>query len=76
VLRFNFQEQSWVTVRDANDKVLISQLNDGGSNLEVKGQAPFKLIVGNAKAVSVSSNGKSVDLTSSIRGEVARITVQ
>jgi cytoskeleton protein RodZ len=76
VLRFNFQEQSWVTVRDANDKVLISQLNDSGSNLEVKGQAPFKLIVGNAKAVSVSSNGKSVDLTSSIRGEVARITVQ
>ena len=76
VLRFNFQEQSWVTVRDANDKVLISQLNDGGSNLEVNGQAPFKLIVGNAKAVSVSSNGKSVDLTSSIRGEVARITVQ
>lgn len=76
VLRFNFQEQSWVTVRDANDKVLISQLNDGGSNLEVKGQAPFKLIVGNAKAVSVSSNGKPVDLTSSIRGEVARITVQ
>lgn len=76
VLRFNFQEQSWVTVRDANDKVLISQLNDGGSNLEVKGQAPFKLIVGNAKAVSISSNGKSVDLTSSIRGEVARITVQ
>lgn len=76
VLRFNFQEQSWVTVRDANDKVLISQLNDSGSNLEVKGQAPFKLIVGNAKAVSVSSNGKPVDLTSSIRGEVARITVQ
>ena len=76
VLRFNFQEQSWVTVRDANDKVLISQLNDGGSNLEVKGQAPFKLIVGNAKAVSVSSNGTPVDLTSSIRGEVARITVQ
>ncbi|WP_394672479.1 helix-turn-helix domain-containing protein [Limnobacter sp.] len=76
VLRFNFQEQSWVTVRDANDKVLISQLNDGGSNLEVKGLAPFKLIVGNATAVNVSSNGKPVDLTSSIRGEVARITVQ
>ena len=76
VLRFNFQEQSWVTVRDANEKVLISQLNDGGSNLEVKGQAPFKLIVGNAKAVSVSSNGTPVDLSSSIRGEVARITVQ
>lgn len=76
VLKFNFQEQSWVTVRDANDQVLISQLNDGGSNLEVRGQGPFKLIVGNAKAVTVSSNGKPVDLSTSIRGEVARVTVQ
>jgi len=76
VLKFNFQEQSWVTVRDANDQVLISQLNDSGSNLEVRGQGPFKLIVGNAKAVTVSSNGKPVDLSTSIRGEVARVTVQ
>lgn len=76
VLRFNFQEQSWVTVRDGNDKVLISQLNDGGSKLEVRGQPPFKLIVGNAQEVTVSANGKPVDLSSSIRGEVARVTVQ
>jgi cytoskeleton protein RodZ len=75
-LNFRFQEQSWVTVRDANDKVLISQLNDAGSSLQVRGQAPFKLIVGNAKAVSISSNGKPVDLSSSIRGEVARLTIQ
>lgn len=76
VLRFNFQEQSWVTVRDGSDKVLISQLNDGGSKLEVRGQPPFKLIVGNAQAVTLSSNGKPVDLSSSIRGEVARVTVE
>ncbi|WP_334120417.1 RodZ domain-containing protein [Limnobacter sp.] len=75
-LRFKFQEQSWVTVRDSDDKVLISQLNDAGSSLEVLGQAPFKLIVGNAKSVEISSNGKPVDLSSSIRGEVARITIQ
>ena len=75
-LNFRFQEQSWVTVRDANDKVLISQLNDAGSNLEVRGQPPFKLIVGNAKSVNILSNGKPVDLSSTIRGEVARITIE
>ncbi|HEX4857190.1 MAG TPA: RodZ domain-containing protein [Limnobacter sp.] len=75
-LSFSFQEQSWVTVRDANDKVLISQLNQAGSRLEIKGQAPFKLIVGNAKSVSVTSGGKPVDLSTSIKGEVARLTVQ
>ena len=52
------------------------QLNDAGSSLEVRGLAPFKLIVGNAKSVEISSNGKPVDLSSSIRGEVARITIQ
>jgi cytoskeleton protein RodZ len=77
VLRFNFQEQSWVTVLDANDKVLVSKLNDGGSDLEIRGQAPFKLIVGNAQSVTVLNNGKVVDLSSSISGnEVARLTVQ
>lgn len=75
-LRFNFNEQSWVTVRDANDQVLVSQLNNAGSSIDIKGKAPFKLIVGNAKAVRVFSNGKLVDLNSSIRGEVARLTVQ
>jgi len=75
-LRFNFQEQSWVTVRDANDKVLISQLNEAGSNLEVRGLTPFKLIVGNAKAVKVTNNGKAVDLSANTTGDVARITVR
>lgn len=75
-LRFNFQEQSWVTVRDANDKVLISQLNEAGSNLEVRGLTPFKLIVGNAKAVKVTNNGKAVDLSTNTTGDVARITVR
>lgn len=75
-LSFTFDEPSWVTVRDANDKVLVSQLNQSGSKLEVKGQAPFRLIVGNAKSVTVTANGKPVDLSASIKGEVARVTVQ
>lgn len=76
VLRFEFQDQSWVTVRDANDKVLHSQLNDAGTSIEIKGQEPFKLIVGNAQTVKLNHNGKPVELGPSIRGEVARLTVQ
>ena len=75
-LRFSFVDQSWVTVRDASNAVLMSQLNQPGSNIEVVGQGPFKVIVGNAKAVTMSHNGKSIDLNSSIRGEVARLTIQ
>jgi cytoskeleton protein RodZ len=75
-LKFSFVDQSWVTVRDANNSVLMSQLNQPGSNIEVVGQGPFKVIVGNAKAVTLSHNGKPVELNSSIRGEVARLTIQ
>lgn len=75
-LKFGFQDQSWVTVRDASNTVLISQLNQPGSNLEVVGQAPFKVIVGNAKSVSMTNNGKPIDLSASVKGEVARLTVQ
>lgn len=75
-LRFSFVDQSWVTVRDASNAVLMSQLNQPGSNIEVVGQGPFKVIVGNAKAVTMSHNGKPIDLNSSIRGEVARLTIQ
>lgn len=75
-LKFNFDDQSWVTVRDANDKVLLSQMNSPGSTMQVRGQAPFKVIVGNAKTVKMTMNGKPVDLTASIRGEVARLTLE
>lgn len=75
-LKFSFVDQSWVTVRDSSNSVLMSQLNQPGSNIEVVGQGPFKVIVGNAKAVTLSHNGKPIDLNSSIRGEVARLTIQ
>lgn len=76
VMLFTFQGQSWVTVRDAQDKVLHSQLNGPGSNVEVKGEAPFKVIIGNAESVKVTQNGKEVDLQSSTKGGVARITIR
>lgn len=75
-LKFGFADQSWVTVRDASNAVLMSQLNQPGSNVDVVGQGPFKVIVGNAKAVTLTHNGKPIDLASSVRGEVARLTIQ
>lgn len=75
-LKFEFREQSWVTVRDVNDRVLHSQLNEPGSSITVQGEAPFRLIVGNAQAVTVTLNDRPIDLSASTRGEVARLTVQ
>jgi cytoskeleton protein RodZ len=77
VLKLTFDAPSWITVKDATDQVLVSKLQESGGSFELKGQAPFKVIVGDAKVVKILNNGKPVDLLSSARqGKVARLTIQ
>jgi cytoskeleton protein RodZ len=74
-LSFHFDEPSWVEVRAANGKVLLQQTNDAGSDRELSGEAPFTLIVGNVKGVSLQFRGKPVDLAPFTKGAVARLTL-
>ena len=39
------------------------------------GSPPYKLVLGNASAVSITVDGKPFDLTPYIRGKVARLTL-
>lgn len=76
-LKFSFDAPSWITVKDANDQVLISRVHDTGAPLEIKGFPPFKVIIGDAKSVKAFHNGKPVDLLSAARqNKVARLTIQ
>lgn len=75
-LQFVFSNESWVTVRDSTNRVLLSQLNPGGERVQVQGRPPFKLIVGKAGTVRLFKDGQPVDLTPHIRGEVARLTLR
>lgn len=74
-LVFRFDTQSWIEVRDASGRVIYSGTNNAGSTRTVQGQAPFRLVVGNARAVQLEHGGQKVDLVSHIRGTVARLTV-
>lgn len=77
VLKLTFDAPSWITVKDSTDQVLISKLQESGGSFELKGQAPFKVIIGDAKVVKILNNGKPVDLLSAARqGKVARLTIQ
>jgi len=75
-LRFVFAGESWIEVRDARGAVLFSGVGTSGSSRVVQGQAPFALVVGNARSVSLEYNGKPVDLVPHTRVSVARLTVQ
>ena len=68
-------EESWIEVKDAADKILISSLNAAGSERVVQGRPPFSLIIGNAQHVRVSYNDQPIDLHPHIKVEVARFTL-
>ncbi|MFV1992768.1 MAG: helix-turn-helix domain-containing protein [Acidiferrobacterales bacterium] len=70
-----FEENSWVDVRDTNDKKLLYKTIDEGRVVTIKGIAPFKIFLGNADGVKLSYNGKQVNFDKYKRGLIARFTV-
>lgn len=60
-LALSFAEEAWVEVTDATGSKLIARLQPAGSTVELKGQAPFSLMLGNAAATTVSYAGEVVD---------------
>jgi cytoskeleton protein RodZ len=75
-LHFRFDEESWVEVRDANDKVIFTKLNRAGNEERVTGAAPLKLVVGNARGVRLTYDGQAVDLAPHTGLSVARLTLK
>lgn len=78
MLRMTFDEDSWVEIKEKEDKVLSSQVNSRGSELRINGQPPFSLVIGHAASVRLYYRGKQVDLAPHINtvNEVARLTLE
>jgi len=76
VLRLSFSNDSWVKVTDANGRVLTSRLVKSGIVRQVKGQAPFNVLLGYAEGVEVAINGSVFDHSRFQRSnQTARFTV-
>ena len=56
-----FSEESWVEVTDASGRKLLAKLQPAGSSVQLQGEAPFSLMLGNAAATTVSYQGEVVD---------------
>ncbi len=76
VLRFDFGDEAWVEVKDGSGRMVHRQLNPAGSRVDVQGQPPFDLVVGNATQVRVHYNGRPIDLKPFIAVTVARFTLE
>ena len=75
-LLMEFDDLSWVEVRDATQAVVLVGEFPKGTRKEVDGKAPFSLWIGRASAVRISNQGRLIDLKSVTREDVARLTVE
>ncbi len=71
-----FEQESWVEIRDRNERVIFSQLNRPGTQQFVSGLPPFSVVVGNAQGVRMTYGDKPVDLARHTRTDVARLILQ
>jgi len=75
-LRFVVEKESWIEVRDRDDKVVFSQRSPSASEQSVSGQGPLSLVIGNAPGVKLYWRGQPVDLAPHTRGDVARLILE
>lgn len=74
-LRLSFTEDSWVEIEDARGKRLFMDLARAGQTKTLEGEAPFKILLGNAPAVTVEYNGEMYEHAAHNRKGVARFTL-
>jgi len=74
-LDFSFSDDCWVEVKDKNSQLVFADLKHNGDNLRLFGEAPFKVMLGNARAASLSIDGKAVALSVGPNRNTLRLTV-
>jgi cytoskeleton protein RodZ len=75
-LRFVVDKDSWLEVRDRDNKVIFSQRLTAGAEQAMDGNGPLSLSVGYAPGVRVFWHGEAVDLAPHTRGDVARLVLE
>jgi cytoskeleton protein RodZ len=71
----SFGDACWVDVRDSTRRFKLFGEIPKGSRRVLGGKPPYKLVIGNAGAVTITVNGKPFDLTRYAKGNVARFTL-
>ncbi|KAF0162158.1 MAG: hypothetical protein FD157_3967 [Rhodocyclaceae bacterium] len=75
-LRIEFDDRSWIEIRDATQKVVFVGEYPAGTRQNVEGKAPFQVWIGRASAVRVFMGERSIDLKPHTREEVARFNLE
>jgi cytoskeleton protein RodZ len=74
-LSFIFTEDCWVEIKDSQGATSYGDLGKSGSTLELVGQAPFRILLGNAPGVTLQFNGERVALSPHTRNKVGTLVL-
>ncbi len=75
LLSFRFADDCWVEVRNSAGTSLHSDINRAGTELELVGRGPFRILLGYAPGVRLTFNGEPVPLAPHTRNNVATLVV-
>jgi len=76
IVQLRVQHASWVEVRDAQGRVLLSRTLQPGEAVALDGEPPFRLTIGNAAATELRFRGQPVALEAHTRDAVARLELK
>jgi cytoskeleton protein RodZ len=75
-LQLSFAGDSWVEIDDGQQVRIYSEMLKAGDMLNLQGQAPFQVLLGNGSNVGVSFNDSVIDISNSVRNDkTARLTL-
>ncbi|RTZ74559.1 MAG: hypothetical protein DSZ00_02355 [Gammaproteobacteria bacterium] len=74
-VQLQFNEDSWVDIRGANRSFKLVGTRKAGERVELDGEPPYNIILGNARGVTILVDGKPYDFSSRTRRNVARLTL-
>jgi len=74
-IQLRFTEDSWVDIRGANRSFKLVGTRKAGETVELDGEPPYNIILGNARGVTILVDGKPYDFSSRTRRNVARLTL-
>lgn len=75
-MEMRFSQEVWISVLDRDGKEVFNKTKPAGSQDLLEGTPPFQIIIGNAAGVSLTYNGKPVDLAPHTKANVARLTLE
>ncbi len=72
---FTFAGDCWVNIHDSTGERIAYGIKKSGYVMELTGQLPFEVTIGKPELVSITLNGKAVDLSKYNSGNIAKFTL-